>query len=81
MALIADELLGIGRPAFGARACLRKSTGLSEDRNRAAALAQDDREHLSAARFARREVVDPDRHPANSSRGSSGFEQGEEGVL
>src|SRR5207302_7744368 len=80
-ALIADELPRIERPAFGARSGPAEGSDVPKDRDGATALAKDEGEHLSAARAARRKIVDPDGHLVDPSRIPFGFRQGEEGAL
>src|SRR5256885_1035262 len=78
-ALITDELPRIERPTFGARSGPAEGSDVPKDRDGATALAQDEGEHLPAARAARRKVVDSDRHLDDPSRVPFGFRQGGRG--
>src|SRR2546422_11707945 len=78
VALVADELPGIPRPAFRTRGLVLELPGLAQDRRGAARLAEDEREELPAAGAARAEVLDVRRHERTSSRGAPEPTRGEE---
>src|SRR5439155_823746 len=58
VALVADELPRISRPAFRTGGLVLELPGLAQDRRGAARLAEDEREELPAAGAARAEVLD-----------------------
>src|SRR2546425_6950547 len=78
VALVADELPGIPRPAFRTRGLVLEVPGLAQDRRGAARLAEDEREQLPAAGAARAEVLDVLRHGNPSTRGAADPRKGGE---
>src|SRR2546423_5445917 len=67
-ALITDELPRIERPTFGARRGPPEGPDVPKDRDGATALAQDEEEHLSAARAPTRNIAVSTRHLVRASR-------------